>query len=304
MPTDTDKTLNGTPEPFRRPIVWGRPPATVFRAGPLPKGGGLPPLPEPPRQPTPGILTGSMIPRAAPAAAPALAQAAVPSMARAPEPHEEPASPYVPAGTVPTPDLTVRPLPMAEPEPVRPPEPGRTPVQPVAVKAQAAAIPVQPVSAARKSPSRTPLYAGIALAAVTVLALGGWIWTRSPVETPAPTVVAAPAPAVPATEILLPESLPTPVPVTEPAAEAPPSEVAVPPARPTATAATPARTPPPPTARPASPAPEVVAPPPAVTTAPLIEIVPAPVPGPAPTEAERPSTDPDAPIATRPQPIG
>ena len=29
MPTDTDKKLNGTPEPFRRPVVWGRPPATV-----------------------------------------------------------------------------------------------------------------------------------------------------------------------------------------------------------------------------------------------------------------------------------
>ena len=31
---------------------------------------------------------------------------------------------------------------------------------------------------------------------------------------------------------------------------------------------------------------------------------PAPEPGPAPTEAERPSSDPDAPIATRPQPVG
>ncbi|TPW03557.1 MAG: hypothetical protein FD125_1540, partial [bacterium] len=62
MPTDTDKKLNGTPEPFRRPVVWGRPPATIFRAGPLPKGGGLPPLPEaPPMQFTPGILSGSMI---------------------------------------------------------------------------------------------------------------------------------------------------------------------------------------------------------------------------------------------------
>ena len=91
MPTDTDKTLNGTPEPFRRSVVWGRPPATVFRAGPLPKGGGLPPLPEPPRmQVGPGILSGSMIPRAAPAPAQAQAQAPtqtpVPSVARSPEP--------------------------------------------------------------------------------------------------------------------------------------------------------------------------------------------------------------------------
>ena len=71
MPTDTDKKLNGAPQPFRRPVVWGRPPATVFRAGPLPKGGSLPPLPEPPRmQVGPGILSGSMIPRAAPTPAP------------------------------------------------------------------------------------------------------------------------------------------------------------------------------------------------------------------------------------------
>jgi len=32
MSTDPEKPLNGTPEPFRRPVVWGRPPATVFRA--------------------------------------------------------------------------------------------------------------------------------------------------------------------------------------------------------------------------------------------------------------------------------
>uniref|UniRef100_UPI003FA5F14B hypothetical protein n=1 Tax=Brevundimonas sp. TaxID=1871086 RepID=UPI003FA5F14B len=72
MSTESDKPLNGTPEPFRRPVVWGRPPATVFRAGPLPKGDSLPPLPEPPRAPNPsaGIFSGSMIPRAAPRAAP------------------------------------------------------------------------------------------------------------------------------------------------------------------------------------------------------------------------------------------
>ncbi|HVL42398.1 MAG TPA: hypothetical protein VM348_09590, partial [Brevundimonas sp.] len=71
MSTESDKPLNGTPEPFRRPVVWGRPPATVFRAGPLPRGAALPPLPEPPRAPQPrpagpGIFSGSMIPRAAP----------------------------------------------------------------------------------------------------------------------------------------------------------------------------------------------------------------------------------------------
>ena len=49
MSTD-DQTPNGSPVPFaRRPVTWGRAPATVFRAGPLPKGERLPPLPEPPK---------------------------------------------------------------------------------------------------------------------------------------------------------------------------------------------------------------------------------------------------------------
>ena len=48
MSDDPRKPLNGTPEPFRRPVTWGRPPQTVFRAGPLPTAERLPPLPEPP----------------------------------------------------------------------------------------------------------------------------------------------------------------------------------------------------------------------------------------------------------------
>ena len=82
-------------------------------------------------------------------------------------------------------------------------------------------------------------------------------------------------------------------PVTEPAAEVPEPGIAAPAVRPTATAATPARTPPPAAARPISPAPQAVSPPAAVTAAPLIEIVPAPVPGPRPSEADRLSTDAD-----------
>ena len=40
MSTD-NQTPTGSPVPFaRRPVTWGRPPATVFRAGPLPKGAG------------------------------------------------------------------------------------------------------------------------------------------------------------------------------------------------------------------------------------------------------------------------
>lgn len=165
MPTDTDKTLNGTPEPFRRPVIWGRPPQTVFRAGPLPRGGSLPPLPETPRLgAAAGILSGSMIPRA-----------------------------------VPNPDLTVRPLPTVDP--VRPaaPTPASAPVRPVAVAPEPVSVPV--AGSDRKPANRTPLYAGIGLAAVIVLALGGWIWTRSP--------------AAPASDIAISESLPAPVAVTE-----------------------------------------------------------------------------------------
>ncbi|WP_291840008.1 hypothetical protein, partial [Brevundimonas sp.] len=71
MSNQNDPKLNGSPvngqaqpEPFRRPVTWGRPPATVFRAGPLPRGSTLPPLPEPPKPrpappPSSGILSGS-----------------------------------------------------------------------------------------------------------------------------------------------------------------------------------------------------------------------------------------------------
>jgi Meckel syndrome type 1 protein len=174
----------------------------------------------------------------------------------------------------------------------------------VAAAPEPVAVPATAVVAARKPASRVPLYAGIALAAVTVLALGGWIWTRPPVEAPVPAVAVEPAPAMPAADPVPPESLPAPVAAVETAAEAPAPEVSAPPvvpaARPPAAAATPARTPSP-TVRPAPVAPEVIAPPP-VAAAPLIVIAPAP--GPAPTAAEPRSTDPDAPIATRPQPIG
>ncbi|MGQ3376372.1 MAG: hypothetical protein ACT6TC_15190, partial [Caulobacteraceae bacterium] len=70
MNDKTDNPLNGQPQPFRRAVQWGRPPATTFRAGPLPKGERLPPLPEPPkaapRPAGPGIFSGSMIPQARP----------------------------------------------------------------------------------------------------------------------------------------------------------------------------------------------------------------------------------------------
>ncbi|HEY0598539.1 MAG TPA: hypothetical protein VGD32_00440, partial [Brevundimonas sp.] len=102
MSTDDNQPLNGSPTPFRRPISWGRPPATVFRAGPLPKGERLPPLPEPPapdplsgtpvRSNPAAILRGSMIPQAAtrPAPAPERASFAEPSPRPAPAPTPRP----------------------------------------------------------------------------------------------------------------------------------------------------------------------------------------------------------------------
>ncbi len=70
MSTEADNKLNGSPEPFRRPVNWGRAPGAVFRAGPLPRGERLPPLPEPPRPAARGILNGSLIPGPAPVPAP------------------------------------------------------------------------------------------------------------------------------------------------------------------------------------------------------------------------------------------
>jgi Meckel syndrome type 1 protein len=303
MPTDTEKKLNGTPEPFRRRVVWGRPPATVFRAGPLPGSVAPSPLPGPaPMQLTPGILTGSMIPRAAPAAPSARTEATEPSVTEVQEvqevqPKTTPPRPLAAAG----PDLTVRPLPAVEPDAARRPEPvpAPAPAQPVASAARTTTSPVPPVQAALKPASRMPLYAGIALAALAVIALGGWIWMRPPAETPVPAVVAAPVLPVPAEAVAVPDDLPSEVAVATPVAGSPAPGIPAPTASPVA-----APVPRPAADRPAAPTPRVAVPVTVVTPDPMIPIAPAPAAGPAPTEAERPSTDPDSPIATRPQPIG
>jgi len=304
MPTDTEKPLNGTPEPFRRPVIWGRPPATVFRVGPLPKSGGPVPSPALPRLGhTVGILSGSMIPRAAPAPAPALTQAP------APAPREEPVTSPRPAAIVSDPDLTGHSTSVAEPAHPTGASPTPTPasmsaqmsIPPAVVAPDISTKSDAPTAPDSKPVNRTALHAGIAIAMLTVLALGGWIWTRSLVEVPAPVAVAAPVPTVLAPSVLAPdvtpESLPAPVVVTEPAVETP---AIIPPAvRPAVAASAPAPAVAPTPVRLATPAPAVSAPP-------LIETAPAPAPAPAPalTEAERPQADPDAPIATRPQPLG
>ena len=149
MPTDTDKPLNGTPEPFRRPVVWGRPPATVFRVGSLPRSGVPQPGPGP-MQLSPGVLSGSLIPGAARTVATA------------------------------SPGLTAAPVPAVEPDSGNPPEPVRppAPIQPVAVTPDPVTHTDPPVDSRPGTVNRTLLHAGIALAALTVLALGGWLLTR------------------------------------------------------------------------------------------------------------------------------
>ena len=56
--------------PFIRSSPWGRAagPSQPFRLGPLPKAPAPRQPPPPPRPPGPGILSGSLIPQAAPAA--------------------------------------------------------------------------------------------------------------------------------------------------------------------------------------------------------------------------------------------
>lgn len=321
MSEENDPKLNGSPvngqarpEPFRRPVTWGRPPETVFRAGPLPRGGTLAPLPEPPKaapaRPS-GILSGSMIPRAAPAPArPASAPAAPAPIATAPAPQ----APVTPAATLVEPDLTVRPLP--EPEPAPAPIVAPVAAPPVAPRIDTLpdAVVVGPpraleaASARGTSSGRLPLYAGGAAAALAAVAVGGWFLTRSPAGAPATSVPPAPALAAPTVPLDAAPVEPAPVETATPA-QPEPAEVVPAPATttraapPPATTSAPVRAAPAPSQAqaPAQPTPSpVVAPPPVIVTQPLPE--PEPV-TPPPTAAERPSADPDAPITTRPQPL-
>ncbi len=325
----------GTPQPFRRQVEWGRPPATVFRAGPLPRGERLAPLPEPPvptaatalspapRPATPparsaaSILSGSMIPRAAPARptpdAPTqrAAPAADPAAGRAPalDPGSTAAGAAQPMRQ---PDLTVRPLPAAEGSRAtavpRVPEPALVRPQP--------AVPREPAAPVRtQRPGRLPLYAGAAAALVAGLGLGAWWLSRGAPATPeaAPATAAdvAPMPVTRAPEAAGSPADATPLPASPGSAGI--AAAATPPAGP---APAPGPTPAAPRAsepQPGSPTlanrPGVAAvtPPPAPANDPPLIVVapsePAPPPGPPPTAAERPPADPDAPITTRPQPL-
>lgn len=325
MSTDGEKPLNGKPEPFRRPVTWGKPPQTVFRAGPLPRGEPLPRRPEPaqPWSPRPeavgrSILGGSMIPRAAPRPDPAVKE---PAIARAPEPKTEALPPAgVPAG--PEADPAARPRPAIPPRPEPVPSPALILENLPAFQSATRAEPV-PMTPPRpdvgimrgRLPGRTVLYVVGAVIALAVLAGVAWMLSRPPVGAPvsdatppAPvaaarppaTAAATPQPAGDTSALTVPEIQPAaPVVEARPAqARAAPAPRAAAPAVQVRPAVVPGR----PVPRPRSPPPVQVTPPAAAPAPPVGQVVPAP--GPAPTAAERLPEDPDGPIATRPQPIG
>ena len=306
-----DTTEERPTEPFARGrIQWGRPPQQVFRVGPLPQAQGRPQV-RPARGSGAGILSGSMIPQARPAAAPEVEPAPVPPVEAeaAPEvvasPGAEPAAPP----PVPEPVSAPAPEPVAaasemvvepeEPEPVVTVPPLSEQAKPTAKPRSLPSVVVTPaiyasVGAAMQKVTKKDRWLVIAgIAAVVVI--GGFVWLATlpgpqPVD-PTPTPMIAEAPAAD-----------TPM-----AADAPPAEVAATPVAPataarSAPAADPVATPAPEPRRATPPAPVTAAPAP-VETAPRPYIETAPLVVEPPTPAAPAPTDPEAPIATRPQPL-
>ena len=324
--SDDTKTPS-MPQPFaRKPVQWGRMPATTFHVGPVPVAPNpLDRIPDPPRRaapkpapapapspiqgrslaegraPTPtarqgGILSGSLIPQARPAPAVPAPNAATPT-------------PNASA------DLTVRPLPAAEPitpKKVPAPEPAR-PVRvaetPPVVEAASVAPTLARMDRGTARSSRAPLLIGAAVA--LLLVVGGGLWFALK-PSPAPTPVAATptveslAPVQPAAQAPVETPAPTPTPPSTAVAARPAPSV---PAPSTSTRQVAASSPTTPALRPqaSKPAPSQsnptpAAPPPAATTTetPVVVVTP---PAAAPTPARQTQTDPNAPIVTRPQPL-
>lgn len=309
----SSETPPGPPEdrpsdPFARGrIVWGRPPQAVFQVGPLPRSAPVaPPRPAPPRPARPagaGILSGSMVPPARPAAepvAPVEADVAVfePLIESPPQPPEPELTPE-PAPAAPL-DLVVEP---EAPEPaLTAPPPLSAEVPPAAEPRKLPSVVVTPaiyatVGAALEKVShkdRWLVFAGIA----AVLVTGAFIWLATlpaprPVDRAPTPALAAPPPfetppvAEVEAEAAVPATRPAPV-RAEPAPAAPVAAEPVAPARPRAQA-------------PAASAPVAVAPVEAAAPTPRIETAPLVVE--PPTAAAPAQSDPEAPIATRPQPL-
>jgi hypothetical protein len=128
---------------------------------------------------SPGVLSGSLIPGAARTDPQARTRTPVASVTRTPGPGEEPTA--RPTAATASPGLTAGPVPGIEPEAGNLQEPvGPTaPAQPGAVTAGPVTPAGPPVDAGPKPVNRLLLYAGTALAALTVLALGGWLLSRA-----------------------------------------------------------------------------------------------------------------------------
>ncbi len=325
MPADNDTKPDRTPEPFRKPATWGRPPQTVFRAGPLPRGERLAPLPEMPKvsksqaarpqsppQPTnarPDIFFGSMIPRPAYKPTPPLPTQAKAQVDTQPKAEPRVQTPPLQTDRPPNADLVVRPLPDAVVS--APAAPPVAPVEGLSESSPVASAPnpdyaAPPRSRPDRRPGRMPLVAGGILAALGAVAVGIWWLNRAPVA-PGQTE-GTPAVAETTAEPVLPpvavsESAPAAVPPVStavtttpviPAANRPQRQVAERPSPRTPAAPVTA-------SRPAdiavSPAPTTTAPPV------VIEMAPPVAAAPLPTTAAPPVSDPDAPVVTRPQPL-
>ena len=297
-------------EPFARgKITWGRPPQAVFQVGPLPRAGTAPAAAQRSTRPTgEGILSGSMVPPAKSVAEPvtetnydaAELEPVVEPEAVTPPPESEPIVVAVEPEPLPEPVVAPQEI-LVEPDAPEPavtlPPPLSSETKPAAEPRKLPSVVVTPaiyatVGAAIEKVTKKDrwlVFAGIAAVVVT----GAFIWLAT---LPAPQPVdAAPSSLVPdappieaapvSAEVSIPEASPAPTRAAPlPAAAAPAAPVIAQP-RPS----TPAR------AAPIVIAPVEAAPQPYIETAPLV-IEP-------PTPATPAPTNPDAPIATGPQPL-
>lgn len=301
-------------EPFARGrIVWSRPPQPVFRVGAL-RDVAPAPAARPVRRPGAGILTGSMIPptRAAAPAIEPVPEAPVEPVVEAVAPQPEPIAPepepvveaVAPEPEPVAPESEPTPAPqeiVIEPEAAEPavtvPPPLSTEAKPTARPRELPSVVVTPAIYATMGAAmqkvakgdRWPIVAGVA----ALVVIGGFIWLATlpapqPVA-PAPTPLVADAAPLEETTVVEEVAPATGRPATVRAASAPRPATAAPvtdpPRRPTPAAPVVV----------VAPAPVEAAPRPYIETAPLIVEPPTPA-APAPA-------DPDAPIATRPQPL-
>lgn len=269
-------------EPFTRGrIQWSRPPQPVFRVGPLPRPPVAPVAAPPPRKPGAGILSGSLIPPPRAAATEPRARAAVvpPAAEKAPE---------APAPPPPAPSERTVEIEPAEPAETLSPLSGEMP--PVAAPRRLPSVVVTPtlyatVGAAIETVKKKDRWI-VAAAVAAVVITAGFVWLAT---LPGAGVSDLDAPPPPAAGLAV-EVTDPPDPVeAEPEPDAPPPASRV--ARPAVPAAASARAAAPtPVPTPATPRPR-----------PLIETAPLAVDSPTPAEA--PTGDPEAPIATAPQPL-